>query len=216
MSAFAVLTTSYFPSIDYFRVLSRHVETRIECWEHFQKQTIRNRCYILSANGILPLVVPVVHKSRSAIPVKDLQVSYRQPWQHRHWNALLAAYNRSPFFEHYADELKGAIFSDQKFLVDLNDAILEILLRFSAIQTSISRTDAYNASYGENDFRWVSEKAGRKPTASKEDENTYLQVFTAKFDFVAGMSVVDLLFNTGPEAAAYLENTKLISRKKRV
>ncbi len=196
----ATLTTGYLPPAWYFRKALMAGAIRIEGCEHFVKQTIRSRCSILSANGTLTLSVPVRHTGRNRLPIRDLRIAGNQPWRHRHWQAICSAYNRSPFFFHYRDGLHGVLFSDSRFLVDLNDALLEWTLSCLGADVNVDRTQSYEATGLQEDFRDLSDTA-----AADQALPAYDQVFSARYGFVPGLSIIDLLFNKGDESLSFLK-----------
>ena len=100
-----LLPTAYLAPLSYYALIIKSPNSIIEQYEHFKKQTIRNRCSIYSSNGSLVLSVPKVRKSSSKTLIKDIQICYTEPWQKIHWNAIQSSYNSSPFFEYYMDEI---------------------------------------------------------------------------------------------------------------
>lgn len=204
----AVFSTAYLPSIEYISTLLQFSLIEIEHWENFRKQTVRNRCHILSANGIQSLTIPVVHEGKIKIPAKDLKISYQEPWQRVHWGALYSAYNKSPFFLYYKDDFEKIIFSNKTFLLDLNTELLHLILKILKANISIGSTEEYCEDYTENDFRFLSD-VKTNSIADKEssiNNMNYLQVFNYKFGFVPNLSIVDLIFNEGNQSKNVLGN----------
>lgn len=164
-----------------------------------QKQTYRNRCYILSPNGRQTLVVPT-QKNNESRRLKDIKISYAENWQKEHYKSLEAAYRRSPYFEYYEYVFEDLLNSKHEFLIDLNLDILERLLKILNIDTQISLSESYiNGS--ENDFR---EKYNTKSKPLELPH--YTQVFNEKLGFVTDLSIIDLICNQGPESVIYLTN----------
>jgi len=183
-----ILPTSYFPSIEYVQAILQVESIEIEIHESFPKQTFRNRMRILSANGVLPLTVPVCKYANHEI-TKNIKISYHENWQKQHWNAILSAYNRSPFFEFYKDYF--APFYEKKipFLIDYNQELLVLILKILNICKSISFTE---------DFQ-------KEHTAQFESKPyVYTQVFESKYGFTSSLSVLDLLSNAGNYAGLHL------------
>jgi hypothetical protein len=198
-----ILSTSYLPPVRYFEKIAGRDKTLIEAQEHFVKQTIRNRCHILSPNGIQVLVVPIVHTDRYRIPIKDLRISNDTAWQRLHWRSLNMAYRRSAFFEFYMDEL--VVFYEKKFefLLDFNMQLLEFILAHAGIKCELVQTLEYIEPDESNpdDYRQLCD-TGDPVNPVKEID--YPQVFGFKKGFVNGLSFVDLLFNMGPQAMNYI------------
>lgn len=190
-----LLSTSYLPPIWYFTKIINSGKVCIDTHEHFVKQTIRNRCHILSPNAVQALIIPVVHQNRFRIPVKDLRISDELQWQRQHWRSLNAAYRRSAFFEFYMDEL--AMYYEKKFefLLDFNMAMLEFFLQQFKVNPEIVFTDKYEPSV--SDYEDLRLLCNTGDPESYGLEIKYPQVFGYKNGFVKGLSVVDLLFNSG-------------------
>jgi len=198
-----VLPMLYLPPVAYFMELNRHKPNIIiEREEHFPKQTYRNRANICSPDGVLTLVVPVMKGSKNHTKIKDVKISYDFNWQRLHWLSLQACYRRSAYFEYYEDDF--AVFYDAKkpqFLFDYNEELLQLLLKFLKINTPISYTETYEAAYPElNDLR--STISPKKEAAI--EQRPYFQVFEERNGFLNNLSMVDLLFNQGPQAMGYL------------
>jgi hypothetical protein len=201
-----LLSTAYFAPVRYFSKLVAYPEIYIEQHEHFIKQTYRNRTIILGANGPISLIVPVVKGRGQKIKIKDLRISYDEDWQRNHWRTIFSAYNSSPFFEYYADELQPFFVKKQEFLFDFNQQITETILDILEIPVCLNFTEAFE-QIPENclNFR---EKISPKAHHNADDQQfiaqCYTQVFSEKFGFIPDLSILDLLFNEGPSAHSVL------------
>ena len=142
-----VLTTAYFPPVEYFFAIANSGQVLIEQHEAYQKQSWRNRCRILSAAGPEDLSIPVVKEERLSRPIRDIRIDYGEPWLQHHIRALSAAYNHSAFYDYYADDLLPILESKPAFLFDLNMALLEKLLALLALDTPVSLTDSFIKDY---------------------------------------------------------------------
>ena len=171
----------------------------LEQHEHFVKQSIRNRCHILSPNGVQSLIVPVEHQNRNRAAIKDIRIANDMPWQRQHWRSLCAAYQRSAFFEFYQDDLVHFYEKPYEFLLDYNTELLQFLLEQFQVKKPIGVTAAFEAPVPGNpeDLRAAC-NTGLPLVSGKE--SSYPQVFGYKDGFVSGLSVVDLLFSMGPAA----------------
>jgi len=201
-----LLSTAYFAPIRYFSKLAVYPEIYIEQHENFIKQTYRNRAVILGANGPIPLIVPVEKGRGQKINIKDLQIGYDEEWQRNQWRTIFSAYNSSPFFEYYADDIEPFFRKKHKFLFDFNQQITETILEILEIPTSLNLTEDFEQV--PDDCLIFREQISPKTHLIDPDPNfvaqPYTQVFSEKFGFVPGLSILDLLFNEGPSVNAVL------------
>lgn len=202
-----LLSTTYFPSIEYCAQFIKNSQVFIEQHEHFIKQTYRNRTVILAANGPVPLIVPVVKGRGSKIKIKDLQIAYDEDWQRNHWRTIFSAYNSSPFFEFYADDFAPFFQKKYNYLLDLNMDILNILTELLEIEPEIKLTSDFENVH-ENCLNYREKFHPKLQSIDKASFKNieYTQVFSDKLGFVPGLSILDLLFNTGPQAYSILED----------
>ena len=211
----ALLLTTYFGPIQWYQKLYRYDHCMIEQYDSFQKQTYRNRCVIATANGVQALTVPVEHTNLSPLTshlsplVKDLRISDHNQWRRVHWNALQSAYSESPFFEYYADDLHPFFEQKYDFLVDFNEAIRQKVCELIDIHPNVEYTTKYQPSALNpqpstlTDFRDVINAKHPQPDEGFTPKE-YWQVFQHKYGFLPNLSILDLLFNMGPESIFYL------------
>ena len=199
-----LLTISYFPPIEYFALLARYSVVYMEACENYQKQSWRNRCRILTANGVMDLNVPVVHENGTfSLPIKEIRVEYTTPWVLRTERAIESAYSSSPFFAYYRDELFAILDSHPDTLWELNRRIIDFFCAKIGIATQIQETTEYNPPCA--DYReLIHPKRVNTIMRDLGLERPYWQVFRDKFGFVPGLSIMDLLFNEGPESISWL------------
>jgi len=198
-----ILPALYLPPVAYFSVVHKtQAPVLVEQQEHYPKQTYRNRASIYSANGRLDLIVPVQKGSNGHTRMKDVKISYESDWQRLHWMSLQTAYRSSAYFEYYEDDFAGFYNRRYEFLLDYNLEQLALLLRLLKIKREIGLTDEYREDYAEAlDFR---QSIHPKKPAPVRAAKPYYQVFENKHGFIANLSVVDLLFNQGPQSGNYL------------
>lgn len=195
-----VLSTAYFPPVEYFAVLAKYSSVFLDDREHYQKQSYRNRCHILTANGPEALNFPIIHDGSKLIT--EVRVDYSTPWLRRMEYALDSAYYNSPFFEYYRDELFAVLDTRPERLWDLNLAVMEFLCRKIGLPVPQPLSSAAE-QVSEGDCLM---KIEIHPKVSSDYVGReYWQVFREKFGFVRNMSVADLLFNEGPESLCYLK-----------
>lgn len=209
-----LLASAYFPPVEYFALLARDfipgspagdTSIYIEACEHFVKQSWRTRCTILGPNGPEILQVPIVHDGARIL--RDIRVEYATPWIVRTQRALDAAYQSSPFFEHYADGIFSILESQPETLLELNTALTRHILKRLGITVRLTLTEEYTPEGSlPDDYRSVLHPK-RENAVLRELGlgRPYYQVFSQKFGFTRGLSVLDLLFNEGPDALLFLK-----------
>ncbi len=211
-----LLATAYLPPLEYFAAIAAEClrpgggDIWIDGWEHYHKQTWRNRFRFLSAAGAETLGYPVIHSGDIYhTAVRDILIDWSVPWALKTRRALDAAYGASAFYEYYKDGLYAILDSRPARLFDLNTALTEYLLSKIGIPVKLKLTEEYvvpgDGRYGQ-DLREVIHP--KRPNSLLRDlgaEKPYFQVFSCKYGFTPGLSAIDLLFNEGPEAASFLE-----------
>lgn len=198
-----LLPTAYFPPISYFVYLTRSREACIEQMETFPKQTYRNRCEIMTASGKAKLIVPITKPQGNHTLTRDIGICYREPWREQHWKTLQSAYSSSPFFTYYADFLQPLFKSRETNLLLHNLSILQTITALIGIQPTVKFTDDFEKQ-PETKLDLRSATSPKKSGFSFE-YLPYPQVFSHKYGFMPNLSILDLLFNLGPEAGRYLE-----------
>jgi hypothetical protein len=186
----SVFQTAYFPSLAYVRALAHDTAPIIEIYEHFVKQSIRTRCEILTANGVLQLNVPIIHESGKKLVLKDCQIDYSKNWISDHWRAIESAYANAPHFEHYAHDLEAIYRQKPRTLLELNSLIWSWLAACLGFEPQLKYSSTYLGESSTDKKEWL----GRNIDATKE----YLQLFESPGLFVSNLSILDGLFNEGP------------------
>lgn len=205
------LSSAYLAPIQYYSKLLNADKVYIEQYENYLKQSYRNRCTILSANGIMNLSIPIESAGGSKMLIKDVRVAEHGNWQHLHWNALISAYNSTPFFEYYRDYFQPFYEKRFKFLFDFNEQLRQTICNLLDIDTSnIYYTANYESEipFDALDFREViSPKKDWKISDPEFISIPYYQVFEQRFGFSDNLSIVDLLFNMGNESLIVLSKS---------
>ena len=200
----AYISTAYLGPVQQYSKMFHFPEVRIETSENYLKQSYRNRCIIAGANGPLPLSVPIVKPDTLKCLTKDIRISDHGNWRHLHWNAIVSAYNSTPFFEYYEDDFAPFYEKKYEFLFDFNEELRMLICQLLDIQPQIQYTTSFEADV-ENDFRWISPKQDiADPSFLLK---LYYQVFQDKHGFLPNLSIIDLLFNTGNEGILILRDS---------
>ncbi len=203
-----LLSTSYFAPVHYYARFIAHSKVYIEQFEHFNKQTYRNRAVILGGNGPITLIVPVIKGRRPKIHVKDIKISYEMNWQRNQWQTIVSAYNSSPYFEYYFDEIKPFFEKKTTYLFDLNQEINETICELLDIEnTSILTKNFEQVPKITLNFRETISPKNKTAPDSAFQPAEYTQVFSDKFGFTPNLSILDLLFNEGPNSYTILEES---------
>ncbi|MGA2822612.1 MAG: WbqC family protein [Bacteroidales bacterium] len=197
-----LLSTAYFPPISYISECLHSEQVLIERFETYPKQTCRNRCHIYGPNGLQTLSIPVLKVNGNHTLTKDIRIVISTPWQRLHWRSIETAYNNSPFFLFYKNEFEEVFEKQFDFLLDLNTVLLEIIFDILSIEKKIGFTDQFQKiPEGIDDHR---ESPKKKKAASNYAFPPYNQVFSPKHGFIADLSIIDLIFNLGPESCEFL------------
>lgn len=219
-----LLTTAYFPPIEYLAAIANECRFNpgmtevepavvyIEACEHYVKQSWRNRCRFYAADGAQTLNFPVCHEDFGK-PISQMRIDWKTDWLTRHERAIISAYRTSPYFEYYQDELFAILDSRPELMLDFNTQILKFFLRKTGIPADIRFTSEWEAvtieGHKVTDLREAIHP--KRPNSILKDlglERPYWQVFSPKHGFIPGLSIMDLLFNEGPDSICYLKNLK--------
>ncbi len=204
------LSSAYLAPVQYYTKLLMCEKAFVEQHDHYMKQTYRNRCTIAAPNGELALSIPTVKPNDLKCPVKDIRISDHGNWRHLHWNAIEAAYNSTPFFEYYKDDFRPFYEKKYEFLADFNEELCRLVCKLIDMQPCIHRTGEYKTGFtaGEEDFReLIHPKKDFRLTDPAFIPAPYYQVFEARYGFLPNLSIIDLLFNMGPESLLVLQRS---------
>ncbi len=198
----ALLSSTFFGPIQWYQKLANYDSVLVEHHDHYQKQTYRNRCIIATAQGTQALTVPVERGNDD-----EVRISNHGAWRRIHWNALTSAYSESPFFEYYADDLRPFFEREWHWLYDYNLEICHTMCQLLVIQPQLNTTATYEKEGPWDDYRDIirPKHPGNDPQYSL---HPYYQVFAARHGFLPNLSILDLLFNMGPEGIYWLINNE--------
>ena len=213
-----LLGIAWFPPVSYFALIAKGMVLSpentipsvvyIEACENYQKQSWRNRCRILAADGPAYLNFPIVHEGSHELPITKIKVDYSTPWVLKTKRAIASAYESSAYFDYYKDELFSILDSRPETLFELDMRIIRFFLSKTGIAADIRLTDTFQPSSGVDDYREILHP--KRPNTVLKDlglEKPYFQVFARKYGFTSDLSIMDLLFNEGPDSILYLKTS---------
>jgi len=200
--------TQYLPSIAYFSALSKFDILIVERYEHYIKQSYRNRCYINTTHGVEMLTVPLTGKHGKVL-ITEIKIDYTQRWLTNQWRAIQSAYGNAPFFEFYAEDLHKILFGKHDFLYDLNLDLLSLCLKWLKSPIIIQESLSYTTSPVADVYDLRNEINAKNIVGSNKYYKSvpYNQVFGNKF--VNNLSVIDLIFCAGPQARQIVHDSAL-------
>lgn len=204
----ALIELHYLPCVQYFTQFFKYKTIVLEQYEHYQKRSYRNRCRIMGANGLLRLSIPLQSGKNQQMNIREVSLSHQENWQQLHWKSITSAYRNAPFFDYYADYLAPFFEKREQFLFDWNYALLKQLLDLLQLETQIEFSEQYDSMpmAAIVDLRnSIQAKKSRHKEELNFEAMPYAQVFQERHGFVPNLSILDLLFCTGPQAILYLE-----------
>jgi hypothetical protein len=201
-----LLSTAYWPPIQYLAACIQYSKINIEYWETYTKQSYRNRCQIYGPNGIQLLIVPVEKGSFHKVLIKDLKITYDTHWQKNHLKSMEAAYRSSPFYEYYFDDILPIYKKKHTYLLDLNHEILNLTFNWLKINVKVDKTILYEPTGNFMDFRnEIHPKIKATTIINQLQQPSYVQGFEQRHGFIPNLSIIDLVFNVGPESISFVQ-----------
>ena len=196
-----LLPVFYLPPISWFSAfLNTDSDVVFEQFEHFPKQTYRNRANIYGANGSLSLIIPIHHNGKRVM--NEIEASQSENWRKLHWKSIKNAYQSSPYFEYYELHLEKIFTFQENNLLLFNLHAISVLLQLLKTEKAYHLNTQYSAFPQQEDFR--------NSFSAKHPENkgmeAYYQTFSDKLGFLEDLSIIDLLCNKGPESLVYIKN----------
>ncbi len=223
-----ILSTAYLAPIEYYSKLYKYKQVFLETKENYIKQTYRNRCFIGSANDRQSLSIPIESSGGMKRNIRDIRVSDHANWRHQHWYAIRSTYNSSPFFEFYEDDFAPFFNKKYEFLFDFNYELMVMISDLIGIKDNIILTEDYIEPSRDMetglllnndiliddkkvaDYRYsIHPKRDHKLSDKEFIDIEYYQLFSQKWGFRPNLSIVDLLFNMGPESLLILKDSSI-------
>ncbi|MEA2043386.1 MAG: WbqC family protein [Bacteroidota bacterium] len=199
------LSTAYFPPIQYFTKIFASDIIYMEAHENYNSQSYRNRTVIIGPNGKQTLSIPVKKISGKRMPIRDVRIDYTENWQKDHLRSIEMAYKSSPFYEFYIDALLKFFTEKYTFLFEYNLQILNGLISEIGLSSEIIFTKKFNPNPETGDFRFsIHPKQSKQKPDTDFEPRPYIQVFESRFRFMPNLSILDLLFNQGPNTELML------------
>lgn len=198
-----LLHPTYFPSIAQCVAMIRAEKVKFEVCDNYQKQTYRNRMTIYGAQGRMPLTIPVIYTQKNRQAYQDILIANDEPWQDLHWKSIQSAYSSSPFFEFYEHDIVHLFKEEATHLMSFNFRCLDAILECLQLKLHYDLTTSFELQPTDiTDYRYLANH--RKEI--NQPLQPYVQVFDDKHGFMPNLSILDLIFNEGPNALLYLEN----------
>jgi hypothetical protein len=196
-------TLHYFPCIPVFAELIKQQQILFDDSLPFQRSTFRNRTIIAGSNGMIQLSIPIIGGRSVKLPYRYIEIDYKNDWQRDHFRTLCTVYGNSPFYMFYKDELEALFESQPTFLFEWNLQCLQWVFRKIKLDTPIF----FEKEFNEKDSSIF--VVDRFLPSNYSDENfspflKYSQVFEDKIGFKPNLSILDLLFNVGPQTKSLL------------
>jgi hypothetical protein len=199
-----IAPTSPFPPIHFFMQCLENESFTIEQYDHYQKGGYRNRFMIVAANGVQRITIPLKKGKNVQQTIREVEISYEEDWNRQAWQTIVSAYGRAPYFEHYADHIQPFFTKKYDLLWDWNNDILKKIIQLLKIDLKYSFSTDFIKNYDENvlDIRQT-----MRPNLdlSEVQFKKYAQLFEERHGFISNLSILDLLFCTGPRAKDYLK-----------
>jgi hypothetical protein len=206
----ALIELHYLPSVQYFSKLLAYRQITIEQCENYQKGSYRNRCHLAGANGLQILSIPLEKGKHQKLPIREVRITYAQPWHLQHWRSIQAAYANAPFFPYYSEAIQALYEERPEHLFAFNRQLFELICQQLGLSEKITYSTDYQSEVDTDTDDLRELITPKDPLSSKDpafEATPYPQVFTERHGFLSNLSILDLLFCTGPQAVSILRNS---------
>ena len=212
-----IIEAQYFPPIEYFKQFVQFPHIVIEAHENYQKGSYRNRCHIANSTGVQVLSVPLRKGKNANQPIREVAIAYDMDWQKQHWQSIRTAYGSAPFWEHYAPQLEPFFLKKWDYLFDLNIAILETFLKILKLKNTVNVSFSTDYEINFTIKEIIDTPSGVRqdgvdlrnkilPNKSDFQGEKYAQLFQERTGFLPNLSILDLIFCTGPQAMTVIKS----------
>ncbi len=205
-----IIPTAYLGNIQYYtKLLSGRAV--IDLGENYPKQSYRNRMDMLCANGVMSLTVPVLKPHNEKVSTKEVRIDNSKKWRHTHLHAIISAYSRSPYFEHYAAEVEAMFAPRYELLAEMNAELQARIFKLLKVSPEVGYSEEYiEAGESDTDLRSA---MSHKPRLHRPDPlftpEPYEQTFSDRTAFVPNLSIIDLLMSEGPYAVEVIKGSRI-------
>lgn len=205
-----VLPVAYLPSVDQYCHIACNSKILFEIEETYPKQTCRNRTNIMTANGILRLTIPVIKPNGNKTKTSEVITDHKSNWKKMHIRAISSAYNKSPFYLYYKDEIEAIYNMHTEKLIDFNMQFILLINKFLKVTPAIELTKVFEKQYS----AYMDLRECNKDLMKTDHELPYYtQVFSDRLPYTSNLSILDLIFNKGPASLAYLKSCKTVNQQ---
>jgi hypothetical protein len=212
-----ILPNAYLPPVYWWVFALHHKSVLLENQETYPKQTYRNRCYIYSANGILQLNIPVKKVYGNHTRMADIEIDNTKNWRSTHWRSIESAYNKTPYFLYYKDNIRPFFETEYKLLSSFNYELIHTILSiFKASKVEISLTQDYMQEPQSPEFRTLLQPKVPANILGISTFPRYIQAFEPRNGFLENLSIIDLIFNLGPDSIQYINKVYTINFNEQV
>lgn len=206
-----ILPTAYLPPVSWWATALRLKEFSIENHETYPKQTFRNRCCIYTGNGMSSLIIPVRKVLGNHTPISEIRIDYSKNWNIVHWRSIESAYNKTPYFIYYKDQLRKFYEEQTDLLSDFNLSLIRLCCQLLKIRDlNFNLTETYQHLPTNQDLRVILNNPAKWEDTIQFKFPRYIQAFEERFGFIPDLSILDLLFNEGPQAIGMLNKVEIL------